>query len=538
MRKLYTFVLFLGAFFCTDALATDRYLFVYGSDGVIEPVRVNDVESITYSYSGGGNNAINNFYLRYDYSRSASYGISNVDKIIPGAKSKYVANINISFKSFFDKIGNANAMIFSRMAEPMLTVDVDDPSHGTAKKERISNGGWRISATAVSPYDFDYWDDNGSKLNPRDTVIYEDCTVIAIFKLARYKISYVNYDESELYCEWLEYGATTSYKGKSPVRPATAQYSYTFSGWQPDISTVTGNAVYTATYNEIVNRYTVRTEANHGIVSGGGVYEYGTVAHLIATPDNNYEFLGWSNGLSDTEIDITVVSDTSLTAFFKVLPSEVHDVDIEDTVCPHTDYTLRSGAVISVDDYTTADDVVEERISEEYVIRYNYHYYISVFEPMTSVSITPDVDEIIIGDYVEKQIAVEPSDAQYSVEWLLCGKPFDGYFPIMPYKNQNYRVVVTDICGRRIETEATTTVVWPTIFMPYESSGDNSKFLSNVEGVELLIFDRTGNMVTHTDGGWDGTVAGGRYAMPGVYFYKAILPDGDAYFGSVEVYAR
>ena len=64
-----------------------------------------------------------------------------------------------------------------------------------------------------------------------------------------YSISFLNYDGTELQSDELEYGQTPSYQGETPVKPADAQYTYTFSGWTPEIVAVTEDATYTATYS-------------------------------------------------------------------------------------------------------------------------------------------------------------------------------------------------------------------------------------------------------------------------------------------------
>ncbi|NLL94506.1 MAG: hypothetical protein GX224_01930, partial [Thermoplasmatales archaeon] len=39
----------------------------------------------------------------------------------------------------------------------------------------------------------------------------------------------------------------------STDKPATAQHTYVFTGWQPEIAPVTEDATYTAQYDEIPN---------------------------------------------------------------------------------------------------------------------------------------------------------------------------------------------------------------------------------------------------------------------------------------------
>ncbi len=54
-----------------------------------------------------------------------------------------------------------------------------------------------------------------------------------------------------------------------------------------------------------------------GSVSGSGTFYYGTTATLTATTATCYHFTGWSNGLTSDTINITVKSDSTLTANFE-----------------------------------------------------------------------------------------------------------------------------------------------------------------------------------------------------------------------------
>ncbi|MBO6034737.1 MAG: hypothetical protein J6P34_02645, partial [Paludibacteraceae bacterium] len=163
---------------------------------------------------------------------------------------------------------------------------------------------------------------------------------------------------------------------------------------------------------------------------------------------------------------------------------------------------------------------------------------ITVMIPVSSMKLTPEKDAIRLGDQTTKTLELQPADVQFkSVEWTANDQEFDPEsFPVTPYLTQTYKVVLTDECDTRHEATAVTEVEWPTVFMPYNPEGTNYDFVTGVEGgIELLIFDRTGNMVAHTYDGWDGTVKEGKFAMPDVYYYKAILPDGSTKLGTVEI---
>lgn len=57
--------------------------------------------------------------------------------------------------------------------------------------------------------------------------------------------------------ENVKYGATPEYNGTTPTKTATAQYTYTFSGWDPAIVPVAGDATYTAQFNQTARPYTI-----------------------------------------------------------------------------------------------------------------------------------------------------------------------------------------------------------------------------------------------------------------------------------------
>lgn len=70
--------------------------------------------------------------------------------------------------------------------------------------------------------------------------------------------------------------------------------------------------------------YTITAEANDssmGIVIGGGTYLAGSTATLTAVANSGYYFSHWSNGSSMSTINVTVIGDSTYTAFFEVIDS-------------------------------------------------------------------------------------------------------------------------------------------------------------------------------------------------------------------------
>ena len=109
------------------------------------------------------------------------------------------------------------------------------------------------------------------------------------------------------------YGETPVYNG-TPTKPATAQYAYTFAGWDKDITTVTDNETYTAQFDQVLRSYTV-TWIVEG-VEQTQTYNYGETPVYNGTPTKEadsqytYTFAGW-----DKEI-VAVTDNQTYTATF------------------------------------------------------------------------------------------------------------------------------------------------------------------------------------------------------------------------------
>lgn len=76
------------------------------------------------------------------------------------------------------------------------------------------------------------------------------------------------------------------------------------------------------------------------------------------------------------------------------------------------------------------------------------------------------------------------------------------------------------------------TIIIPTLFTPHTREGKNDIFM---EGYEVYIYDRYGNLVCHSKNGWDGYYRG-KKADPGVYIYTLFLKDDRKKKGSIEIY--
>ena len=112
----------------------------------------------------------------------------------------------------------------------------------------IPDAGYRVSNVFVNGEYYTY------QLTEDLTFILtlkSDATISVSFKSEEYVITFVNDDGTILQSEQLEYGEMPIYNGATPTKEATAEYEYEFIGWSPEITIVTGDARYTATYKEV-----------------------------------------------------------------------------------------------------------------------------------------------------------------------------------------------------------------------------------------------------------------------------------------------
>ena len=74
--------------------------------------------------------------------------------------------------------------------------------------------------------------------------------------------------EDVLYTAQVRFGATPEYIGSVPTKAATAEKTFNFVGWDPAVSAITGNAVYSAQFEEQAAKYTLTWNFDGGVVSG------------------------------------------------------------------------------------------------------------------------------------------------------------------------------------------------------------------------------------------------------------------------------
>ena len=167
------------------------------------------------------------------------------------------------------------------------------PTHADATK----------TSTAEWNYTFTGWDKTL-------VAVTEDTTYKATFSAEKrkYTITWKNGDATIEIDSNVPYGTTPSFDSATPAKAATAQYTYTFSGWSPSVSSVTGDATYTALFSSTVNKYTI-TFKNGKDVLQSTEWEYGETPEYTGTtpvsPKDNDKYVHPFNGWSPAVTSVT-----------------------------------------------------------------------------------------------------------------------------------------------------------------------------------------------------------------------------------------
>jgi hypothetical protein len=104
-------------------------------------------------------------------------------------------------------------------------------------------------------------------------------------------------------------------QGTQVTITATANDGYRFTGWEGNISTsesltitLNSNQTLQALF-ELIPIYTLTVATSEGgtVSTEGGEYEEGTEVTITATPDQGYEFVGWTGAIESTELEIQIL---------------------------------------------------------------------------------------------------------------------------------------------------------------------------------------------------------------------------------------
>ena len=266
-------------------------------------------ETVTYQYNANGNNAVN---------------IPITPAKLHNADGSYTETANAAAGG---TINYVNGVWGGEPAATEYTVTFDaNGGEGSMDAQTVpASTDTTLTANAFTRagYTFTGWntdkDGNGTHYDNGATVnLTEDLTLYAQWQINTYTVTWVDENGTELEKdENVPYGTTPEYNGETPTKASDAQYTYTFNGWTPEVSAVTGDVTYKAVYQQTVNQYTITwknwdgTELKTEQVAYGEVPAYtGETPTRVGDAEHTYTFSGWTPEIQ------TVTGEAEYTAVF------------------------------------------------------------------------------------------------------------------------------------------------------------------------------------------------------------------------------
>ncbi|WP_418590064.1 InlB B-repeat-containing protein [Hominenteromicrobium sp.] len=241
--------------------------------------------------------------------------------IHPG--DKITVTKNTTLRAVYTKNPKTETITYHYNFEGSTDTYTDDnggkgyPRNTTATVKSLED----VTFTAPTGYEFLGWatkpDSNTVTYKVGATVFIDangDNDLYAVWQVKTYTVTWVNWDNKELEKDKdVPYGATPKYDGKEPTKAGNAQYSYKFTGWNPEVSEVTGDITYTAQFEEVTNKYTVtwvnwdnkELEKDKDVPYGATPKYDGKEPTKAGNAQYSYKFTGWNPALSPVTGDVT-----------------------------------------------------------------------------------------------------------------------------------------------------------------------------------------------------------------------------------------
>ena len=211
---------------------------------------------------------------------------------------KVIKTFKVTFLNWDDSVYYEGT--YAIESEPRLFVPVNNPT-------RPPEGD--------TYYEFKGW-------SPEPETLTGEATYKAQFKETselRYCVKFIDWDATVISEKMYEAG--TSYSDivvpEDPSRDPTTQFHYMFKAWSPEVPTsgeLSGDIVFAATYEYIVNQYTITFVNWDGTQLSQKLYDFGTSPEDIAKPADptkgedehyRYAFAGWSPSITSVMTDGT-----------------------------------------------------------------------------------------------------------------------------------------------------------------------------------------------------------------------------------------
>ena len=255
-------------------------------------------ETTTVSPNSTGTGAITyNFgdtdqYFKLKLTKTGSYININSIKIYLGSTPTYTVSFVV------------NTSGYGTVSQSSIT-DISKGAAISVSGNTVTIGSTTVTASphasdAQYTYAFTGWTGTAS-------TVTSNMTITANFSRTTnsYTVTWLNYDGTILETDSnVAYGSTPSYGGSTPTKPSTDEYTYSFTGWNPNPTAVTGNATYTAQFNGTKNTFAVTSAIDNGDLDDKTAIEYGGILAVKVVPSNGYGYPE-TIGVTMDSVDIT-----------------------------------------------------------------------------------------------------------------------------------------------------------------------------------------------------------------------------------------
>ena len=216
-----------------------------------------------------------------------------------------------------------------------------------------------------------------------------------------YTITWLNADSTLIDETEVAYGVVPEHADAE--KAATAEYTYTFAGWTPEVVAVTGNATYKATFESTVNEYTITFQNEDGTELQSSAVAYGeTPAYTGETPTKaadaqyTYTFNGW-------DVEIAAVTGNA-----------IYTATYSSTVNTYTITWLNADSTL-IDETEVAYGVVPEHADAEKAATAEYTYTFAGWTPEVA-AVTGNATYKAVFDSVAVETP-EPEKQAQTISW-------------------------------------------------------------------------------------------------------------------------
>ncbi len=172
----------------------------------------------------------------------------------------------------------------------------------------------------------------GTTTSGETTTTTEGTTTTTTTTVQQYTVNFYDYDGTTVLKTEVVTAGGNATPPANPTRPATDQFTFTFSGWSGSYTGVTANATVLATYTATIRQYTVSFYDEDGTsLLGTSTVNYGTAATAPANPSKpdtaqwDYTFAGWNATFTNVVANQTVLA--TYTAVLRQYTVSFYDED-------------------------------------------------------------------------------------------------------------------------------------------------------------------------------------------------------------------